>query len=169
MVMRKDNQMLKRVNLAGRIDRSANADEADTMQTKRALRALGYYSTPAYGMTPYPDEPMFEGIKSYQRANKLKIDGVMKPGGETERSMNQRLTSGTGNDGQRPKFPHTNTPVIRPPRVDPNMPVLKDPFLPNPGPKDDIYTDPFVDEHGNPVIDGENPKNGKHVRPPKRT
>lgn len=79
MVMRKDNQMLKRVNLAGRIDRSANADEADTMQTKRALRALGYYSTPAYGMTPYPDEPLFEGIKSYQRANKLKIDGDIGP------------------------------------------------------------------------------------------
>ena len=169
MDKRKDIQMFKRVKLSGRIDREASADEVDTIQTKRALRTLGYYSTPTYGITPYPDESMFDGIKSYQRANRLKTDGVMKPGGETERSMNQRLSSGTGNDGRKPKFPNSNTPVIRPPRIDPNMPVLKDQFLPKPDPKDDIYTDPFVDQHGNPVLDGENPKNGKHVRPPART
>ncbi|MCK5777839.1 MAG: hypothetical protein KAH11_03545 [Rhodospirillales bacterium] len=34
---------------------------------------------------------MFNGIKAYQKANKLKVDGVMKPGGETEQSMNKRV------------------------------------------------------------------------------
>jgi len=79
------------LKLVGRVDRAAQVDEDDTLQTKSALKVFGHYKTPAYGMTPYPDEPMFDGIKAYQKVNKLKVDGVMKPGGETEKSMNKRV------------------------------------------------------------------------------
>lgn len=135
------------------------------MQTKSALKALGHCKTPDYGMTPYPDESMFDGIKSYQRANKLRVDGIMKPGGETEESMNSRLAAGTRGNGGGSKYPDSNMPVIIPPHVDRNMPILKEPFPPKLDPKDDIYTDPYVDEFGNPILDGKNPKNGKPVRP----
>ena len=82
---------MKNIRLRGVVDRAARADENDTWQIKSALGALGYYKTPGYGVTPYPDEPMFDGIKKYQRDNKLRVDGVMKPGGETEDSMNNRV------------------------------------------------------------------------------
>jgi len=39
---------------------------------------------------------MFDGIKAYQKANKFKVDGVMKPGGETEKSMNRRVSEASG-------------------------------------------------------------------------
>lgn len=157
------------IKLSGRVDSATNVDQDDTIKTKLALRALGYYKAPDYGITPYPDEKMFEGIGLYQQANNLRVDGVMKPGGETERSMNRRFESGTRYDGRKPESPNANTPVIHPPSVDPNMPVLKKPFPSKPDPSEDIYTDPFVDEFGNPVLNGKNRKNGKFVRPPART
>ena len=84
---------MKRIHLRGVIDRAARVNENDTQQTKSALGELGYYKTPGYGMTSYPDEPMFDGIKKYQRDNKLRVDGVMKPGGETERTLGVHLAA----------------------------------------------------------------------------
>ncbi|WNK00113.1 hypothetical protein L2D14_01485 [Thalassospiraceae bacterium LMO-JJ14] len=89
------------LKLASRVDRAAQVHEDDTLQTKATLKALGHYKTPSYGMTPYPDEPMFDGIKAYQKANKLKIDGVMKPGGETEQSMNERVAEAQAAERER--------------------------------------------------------------------
>ncbi|MBO6518697.1 MAG: peptidoglycan-binding protein [Rhodospirillales bacterium] len=83
--------MFNPLKLAGRIDRAAQVHEDDTLQTKAALKALGYYKTPTFGMTSWPDEQMFEGIQAFQKAHNLKVDGVMKRGGETEQSMNIRL------------------------------------------------------------------------------
>lgn len=83
--------MLYPLKLAGRVDRAAQVHENDTLRTKAALKVLGHYKTPKYGMTPYPDEPMFAGIKAYQKANNLRIDGVMQPKGETEHSINKRI------------------------------------------------------------------------------
>ena len=84
---------MKNIRLRGVVDRAARVDEDDTLQTKSALGELGYYKLPGYGLTAYPDEPMFDGIKKYQRDNKLRVDGVMKPGGETENSLNQKLAA----------------------------------------------------------------------------
>lgn len=84
---------MKNIRLRGVIDRAARVDESDTLQTKMALGELGYYRTPGYGMTPYPDEPMFDGIRKYQHDNRLRVDGMMKPGGETESSLNQKLAA----------------------------------------------------------------------------
>lgn len=46
--------MFKNVKLFGRVDRSARVQKNDTLQTKRALKALGFYETPGYGLTPCP-------------------------------------------------------------------------------------------------------------------
>jgi len=69
----------------------SNMDLDDVLNTKRALKDLDFMSVPKYGLTPYPDQPMIDGIKSFQRKNKLRVDGVMKPDGPTLKSLNQTL------------------------------------------------------------------------------
>lgn len=65
------------------LGRSYNVDPDDTIRAKRTFKDLGYYKTPKYGLTRYPDESLFAGIESFQRDNGLKRDGIMKPAGET--------------------------------------------------------------------------------------
>ncbi|MDX1739023.1 MAG: peptidoglycan-binding domain-containing protein, partial [Alphaproteobacteria bacterium] len=48
---------------------------------------LGYYKLPPHGISPYPDKPLFSAIKHFQADNNLKVDGIMKPGGETENAL----------------------------------------------------------------------------------
>ena len=35
----------------------------DSLNTKRALSDLGYLKTPDFGLTPYPDKAMVDGVK----------------------------------------------------------------------------------------------------------
>ena len=65
--------------------------EKDVFVIKTALNSLGYYDEPDYGMTVYPDRQMFDSIKSFQKDNKLQIDGVINPGGETIGKINDRF------------------------------------------------------------------------------
>lgn len=64
-----------------------NTDLDDVWATKHNLKRRGYYSEPSYGMTAYPDQQLFGSIKRYQKDNSLRVDGIMKPGGETERHL----------------------------------------------------------------------------------
>ena len=118
-------------------------------------------------MTPYPDVQLFDGIQAYQRKNKLRVDGVMKPGGETESMMNQHLAGGTRDE--KDKLPNADgkTPIIQPPKVDPNMPIYKDPVKPKPTQEEDPFTDPYIDEHGNLILEGYNRNLNKPIRSPK--
>ncbi|HER26401.1 MAG TPA: hypothetical protein ENI69_04760 [Rhodospirillales bacterium] len=68
-----------------------NVDLEDTLRTKKALLELGYYKTPKHGLTKYPDERLFKSIKKFQDDNGLMKDGLMKPGGQTERTMQASL------------------------------------------------------------------------------
>lgn len=70
---------------------SNNGDEEDVLNLKQNLQDLGYYKTPHYGMTGYTDEETFNGIKRFQKDHGLVADGVLKPGGETETALNERL------------------------------------------------------------------------------
>ncbi len=67
------------------------ASPADVLNVKRALNRMGFYDGPDYGMTPYADRTMFDGIRRFQRANGLRVDGVMRRGHATERAMNDAL------------------------------------------------------------------------------
>ncbi len=75
--------------LNGPVGADFNHDPDDVKNAKQALNDLGFFKTPKYGMTPYPDQPLFDGIRGFQKAHGLKVDGIMKPGGETERIMGQ--------------------------------------------------------------------------------
>ncbi|MFC3675439.1 peptidoglycan-binding protein [Ferrovibrio xuzhouensis] len=66
-------------------DRPAEPD--DVWSLKQTLNLNGYYPIPDYGLTPFPDQPLFDGIRRYQQDNSLNVDGIMKPGGETETHM----------------------------------------------------------------------------------
>ncbi len=67
-------------------------DEEDVLITKQTLTRLGYYKpSNRAGITPWPDTPMFEGIKAFQKDKDLKVDGLMKPGGPTEKALNREV------------------------------------------------------------------------------
>ncbi len=67
------------------------AGPEDMLNVKRALNRMGFYDVPDYGMTPHADRTMFDGIRRFQRANGLRVDGVMQRGHATERAMNDAL------------------------------------------------------------------------------
>jgi lysozyme-like predicted toxin len=73
---------------------SSTANGDDVLGMKQALNHLGEYDPPAYGMTPYPDTPMFDGMKAFQKKNGLTVDGFARPGGPTETTLNSRLANG---------------------------------------------------------------------------
>jgi hypothetical protein len=72
-----------------RADASANLDDA--LNAKKALRRLGDFETPEYGLTPYPDRPLFDAVRRFQRREGLAEDGIMNPGGPTEAALDARL------------------------------------------------------------------------------
>lgn len=72
--------------------RNHNVDLDDSLSIKRALNSLGYYRIPRHGLTPYPDEALFKGIKDFQRDSRLRVDGVMEPGGETAVALGQSIS-----------------------------------------------------------------------------
>ena len=78
--------------LSSPLGRSYATDPNDVHKTKTALNGLGYYDEPDHGFTDYPDESLFSGIETFQGDRGLKKDGVMKPGGETERTLSDILT-----------------------------------------------------------------------------
>ena len=54
---------------------------------------LGYLKVPDFGLTPYPDKAMVDGVKSFQKDHGLKVDGVMKKDGPTINRLNRTLTT----------------------------------------------------------------------------
>ena len=71
---------------------TSESDPDDVLSAKSAFNELGYYDVPQYGLTPYPDQALFDGIRSYQRDEGLDADGYMLPEGETEQSINKSLS-----------------------------------------------------------------------------
>lgn len=77
--------------LMSTIGSSYRVDPDDTRRTKKTLRELGYYETPSYGITPYPDERMFQGLEDFQDDFDLYRDGIMTTDGETVEKLNEVL------------------------------------------------------------------------------
>lgn len=73
---------------------TANINPDDVFNVKKYLKNLGYYQEPEWGMTKFTDNQMFDGIRKFQKDNHLKVDGVMKPEGETENAFNKLLRKG---------------------------------------------------------------------------
>jgi peptidoglycan hydrolase-like protein with peptidoglycan-binding domain len=103
----------------------------DVLKTKMALAQTGHYQVPSFGVTPYPDTPMIDGIKKFQQNNGLKVDGIMKPNGPTENALGQQTkvisTINPFASTQEPKKPS----APKPPKIDPltGLPEQKAPKL----------------------------------------
>ncbi len=69
-------------------------DPADVRTTKSNLQKAGYF--PADDKedsdNPFLTHKMDDSIKKFQKDNNLKIDGIMKPSGKTERALYEHLT-----------------------------------------------------------------------------
>lgn len=141
------------------------ADPDDIMNTKRALNRLGYYKIPAHrGIDDWTDDAMFDGIRSFQKANGLKVDAFMRPGGPTEAALKEGLGEGetpSPNDSKGgPREPGDGGMVIKPPPTDPNMPEIKK----YPG---RYPAGPYMDKNGNIIIEGIDPRTGFPIPPHK--
>ena len=89
-------------------------EPADILDTKKALMTLGYYE-PLDGAEPgaWVDSDLFTGIKQFQRDNGLKADALIRPGGPTEKALNEALDDVSpppANDDRPPA--NENTPGI---------------------------------------------------------
>lgn len=89
--------MTKRFTLKAPLASNANVDLDDAMKTKLALQRLGYYKTPSYGMTPYPDQPLFDAVADLQRDKGLRRTGEVRPGDDTEKAIRVALSETTPN------------------------------------------------------------------------
>lgn len=78
--------------LTNDVSSSSTVAENDMLPLKTCLKKFGAYDIPSYGMTTYPDDELFEGIKTYQRKNNLTIDGIMKKEGETINWLNREMS-----------------------------------------------------------------------------
>lgn len=94
---------------------TSDADPDDVLSAKSKFTRLGYYEVPRYGLTPYPDQPLFDGIRDFQKDNALTVDGYMLPGGETEHSVNNSLaTNGRNAKNDRDDDDACAEPAIQP-------------------------------------------------------
>jgi peptidoglycan hydrolase-like protein with peptidoglycan-binding domain len=62
------------------------------LTAKTLLQRLGYYETPEWGISPYPDAALFKAVRAFQSAQSLAADGVIKPHGETEARLHATAT-----------------------------------------------------------------------------
>lgn len=104
------------------IGEAYDMDLADAHTAKQALASLGHLETPDGGFDPYPDRPMIEAVKSFQRAEGLAEDGVMKPDGPTLARLNSALENASV-----PALPSnrqdTSTTSLLGPAPDPTSPL----------------------------------------------
>lgn len=73
--------------LKNRIHPDADMDLEDSARTKLALSAQGFLDTPQDQLTEFPDQDMINGLKKFQKANNLRVDGIMELGGPTENKV----------------------------------------------------------------------------------
>ena len=85
--------MTIRYKLKSPVGMNHDTDPDDVWVIKKTLNLNGFYDEPNQGMTPFPDEALFSGIKRFQRQFGLTVDGLMNPDGETERHMQQHLAA----------------------------------------------------------------------------
>jgi len=83
--------MLHPFNLNRTVSRAVSTDPDDILKLKTTLSGLGHYRVPKWGITPYPDSGLFDAVEDFQKQSKLKVDGVLKPGGPTQKTINQTI------------------------------------------------------------------------------
>lgn len=99
------------LHLAEPLRRDAAAREGDVIALKAALARLGLYRDPDGAITPVPDGDLFRAVETFQRSRRLKADGIVNPGGETERALAQELRQREEDGGARSKDADDDSPA----------------------------------------------------------
>ena len=73
------------------VGRGYNNHPADILRVKNVLTGLGLYNVARHGLRPSVNEEMFSAIENYQRLRGLRVDGVIRPGGKTERDIESTI------------------------------------------------------------------------------
>ena len=68
--------------ISSNVGNNQRSNLEDVISIKKALKSIGLYNGDTE--VPYIDFDMDKGIRNFQKNNNLKIDGLIKPGGETE-------------------------------------------------------------------------------------
>ena len=63
---------------------NVSAAPTDVHTIKTVLKMLGHYQAPDWGVDEFPDRALFDALRAFQKDQGLKVDGAMKPGGESE-------------------------------------------------------------------------------------
>jgi Putative peptidoglycan binding domain len=63
----------------------------DVLNAKRVLTRLDRYWPPRHGLNGIIDRQLDEAIKGFQEDNDLRVDGWMRPGGSTQRRLEESL------------------------------------------------------------------------------
>lgn len=66
---------------------NSNAHPWDVVKIKSLLQALGHYEAPDWGLSEFPDRALFDAIRAFQKELGLRVDGVLKPQGETQMAL----------------------------------------------------------------------------------
>ena len=69
-------------------------DPRDILGLKQAFAALGRIGRPEGGFTEIIDKPLADAIEGFQMDKGLLLDGMLTPGGETERNIRRDLGGG---------------------------------------------------------------------------
>ena len=83
---------------------NSNANEEDVLKTKINLQKLDSYMPQKEAgerterLSKIPNQNLFDGIRKFQEKNGLKVDGIMKPNGETERTVIGQLKNKFNNN-----------------------------------------------------------------------
>lgn len=88
--------MSKFIQIRSGIHPNGDSFSDDVLQVKKSLQGLGYYKEPKYGITEFPDHEMFSSIRKFQKDQNLKIDGILKPNGETQGAIDNQLKNKLG-------------------------------------------------------------------------
>lgn len=77
--------------LSGPVAANVRVAKDDTLRTRWALQRLGFLAPRSEGESLVANGEMLDGIKLFQKKSKLIADGVLKPGGPTERMIRASL------------------------------------------------------------------------------
>lgn len=88
-----DDEEDRELKLNSELSENSSADLGDVYNVKMTLGRYGLYkpNKKVDTITPYPDKELFDSIQNFQSASNLTADRVMKPGGETEKKINEML------------------------------------------------------------------------------
>jgi hypothetical protein len=114
---------LKRLSLSTSIGDGLTSRTDDVVATRKALKKIGYAA--GEEERGYIDRDLDSSIRTYQKDNNLKEDGILHPGGPTERALNISLfdaAEGDAGDEQAPDTPpEEETPAPPPPPEKPEQ------------------------------------------------